>query len=260
MKLIKFVNSTVKCNVNFPFELQRLLKMRDPESERVVHIFYSCRLFARWMCRDCEMNQIISCNTKSNQIWLSLIVHSYGASCVVLNSYTSQPFSITVNFDATEKDNERRKRGWKSERSRLFGTEIPSNVVSTRFQYPLSIKKQLYGLPSDDVVMQHSFLFPFHRSNCFLLFLDEIESYNNGVIRFAQNVCVAGIEIFNSSRFFPGRRRRRRGGKTFPSRVPSEHAIKNRDLSEIHLTNWNASGNWNHNRQLDSARCRFNKY
>lgn len=53
------------------------------------------------------------------------------------------------------------------------------------------------------------FLFPFHRSNCFLLFLDEIESYNNGVIRFAQNVCVAGIEIFNSSLFFPGRRRRR---------------------------------------------------
>lgn len=180
-------------------------KCENPKSR----IFYSCWLFARWMCRDCEMNQIISCNTKSNQIWLSLIVHSYEASCAVLNSYTSQPFSITVNFDATEKDNERRgKRGWKSERSRLFCIEIPSNVVSTRFQYPLSIKKQFYGLPGDDVVMQHSFLLPFHRSNCFLLFLDEIESYNNGVIRFAQNVCVAGIEIFNSSRFFPGRRRR----------------------------------------------------
>lgn len=113
MKLIKFVNSTVKCNVNSPFELRRLLKMRSPSQNESLAFFYSCRLFTRWMCRDCEMNQIISCNTKSNQIWLSLIVHSYGASCAVLNSYTSQPFSITVNFDATEKDNGASKKGLK---------------------------------------------------------------------------------------------------------------------------------------------------
>lgn len=69
MKVIKFVNSTVKCNVNFT----------DASTWNFSH---KCRRQRRrWMCWDCEMNQIISCSTKSNQIWLSLIlsiVHSYG--------------------------------------------------------------------------------------------------------------------------------------------------------------------------------------
>lgn len=53
----------------------------------------------RWMCRDCEMNQIISCNTKSNQIWLSFIFYIHCAtssSAFSLSCYAPEPFSITL--------------------------------------------------------------------------------------------------------------------------------------------------------------------
>lgn len=171
----------------------------------------------------------------------------------VLNSYTSQPFSIAVNFDATEKDNE--------------GVGNRSAIVCSAWRYlrmwcqlDFSIHYPSKSNSTGYVATPNCFLFHSTVQTVFYYSSTRLKVIIMGWFDL-RKMCVwlelkFSIHLASFRVVVDGDGE----GKTFPSRAPSEHAIKNRDLSEIHLTNWNASGNWNHNRQLDSARCRFNKY
>lgn len=154
----------------------------------LLQIFLCLRSW-RWMCGDCEMNQIISCNTKSNQIWLSFIlsiVHPYGNFS--LSCYTPEPFSITLipirllnaTFD--------KGVGFRSFFSFVFQTKMClrmwCQLVLPRFVW---ITETHFANATNTVTM---ILCKIVCTRKELFFIIPHRDWNkrNGVIRFAQNV------------------------------------------------------------------------
>lgn len=194
MKVIKFVNSTVKCNVNFPFEL-RLLEILYSRGRLCI-----CLLLCAYSLDSFTMNVQRLWNESNNfmqhKIKSDLVISRFVLFAILLHSHP-EPFSHYREFrydddeeyKRTEKKGNCSKRGWNSNLNSLLSYsawKIPSNVVSIRFKGNVArIHYPSKGNQNVDV----DFLLP-------SFFGGDWNKYN-GVIRFAQNVVRLELKIFN---------------------------------------------------------------